>query len=224
MECGLSLIRPSHPSIRILSGFSCANKRGGAFWAPFFTALVLKYSTGCVSTRLTSCHDWSPSNASLPFMSECLFVVFGYRPPTSSRVALLPPLLFPLTDGLICPFSTNCHLIQLSFSLVMGIADLPCSGYVQGEGEPHYRCILVLLLNTLSPGRQHAAAKQCDQTRGPNGNVGTTSAIQSGTKNTNGQRRPAPTTSTVPRPRSGWCGFADFTGSLPGPLGRVLGR
>jgi hypothetical protein len=32
----------------------------------------------------------------------------------------------------------------------MGIADLPCSGYVRDEGEPHYRCGLVFLLSTPS--------------------------------------------------------------------------
>ena len=121
----------------------------------------------------------------------------------------------------------NCYLINLSISLVMGIADLPCSGYVRDEGMPHYYMdVSVFLFKTL-PGRQHAIAKKGDQARLPNGNVmssGTVKAIQPGTKRANDQRRPKPTTSTVSRPRSGWCGFSNLTGGLPGPLGSVLGR
>jgi hypothetical protein len=105
----------------------------------------------------------------------------------------------------------------------MGIADGPCSGYVRDEnGELHYRRILVSLLNTLFPGQKNSAAKQ----GGSNGNApspGSTSAIQLSTKNPNGQGRPIATTSTVSRPRSGWCGFSEG-GGLPGPLGRILGQ
>jgi hypothetical protein len=36
--------------------------------------------------------------------------------------------------------------------------------------------------------------------------------------------RRAATTSTVPRARSGWSGFSEFTIRLNGPLGKVLGR
>lgn len=138
------------------------------------------------------------------------------------------PPLRPHRRIIFFRFRQNCYLTKLSISFVMGIADMPCSGYVRDEGELHY-CMDVSLSCCLkhSPGRQHAAAKKGDQAQLLNKNVvspGTTSATQPSTKKANSQRRPTPKTSTVARPRSGWCGFSDFAGGLPGPIGRVLGR
>jgi hypothetical protein len=152
-----------------------------------------------------------------------VFVVFGCV--VSGGSSSTPPL-HP-HKRIVFPFPTNCRLIKLSFFLVMGIADMPCSGYVRDEGKPHYQCVLVSSLITGPLGWKNTATKQGDQSRGSNGTVpssGNTSSIQIDTKNPNGLGRPTPTTSKVPRPRSGWSGFSDVTGGLPGPLGRVLGR
>ena len=150
-------------------------------------------------------------------------MLYSSLPPRGCRLSLRAP---PLSPSQISPLLTNCRLINLSFIFVMGIADGPCSGYVRDKsGESHYRRVLVSLLSTHFPGQKNAAAKQADAAQGSNGNApssGSTSAIQPSTKNPSGQSRPTATTSTVSRPRSGWCGFSEG-GGLPGPLGRILG-
>lgn len=145
-------------------------------------------------------------------LCECLLCSPVSSLSLGAVAAHISSLLFPHSLDVYFfspPFLTNPQLSFLSF-LVMGVADPPCSGYVQDGGQ------------------QHAVAKQGDQKRGPNGKVvappGTTTAIRPDTHTSSSQRRPTPTTSTVSRPRSGWCGFPDSTSSLPGPLAKVLGR
>ena len=91
---------------------------------------------------------------------------------TSNRVALPPLLLFSHT---LCPYkqiyfpsSTNCHLIKLSLLLVMGIADLPCSGHVRDEGKPHCVCVLQVVFSLITLSR---LAKHCNETRRPDRRV-----------------------------------------------------
>ncbi|KAH8992201.1 hypothetical protein EDB92DRAFT_591166 [Lactarius akahatsu] len=166
---------------------------------------------------------------SIPSVHLRVLVVLGCAlTPTLNRTAHISSLHFPLTD-IFNQFSTNCHLIKSSFFFkwVLQI----CHAAVSKTEVSHYRyafCdVLVFVLSTHTPGQQHAVGKQGDQTRGPNGNVaspGSTSTTQPDSHSSSSQRRPTPTTSTVPRPRSGWCGFPDPTGGLPGPLGRILGR
>ncbi|KAF8261899.1 hypothetical protein EI94DRAFT_748971 [Lactarius quietus] len=85
----------------------------------------------------------------------------------------------------------------------MGIADPPCSGYIHDE-ENRSTPTRAATWNMALPAMTGTA--QIDH------------------RTPNDTRRRAATTSTVPRARSGWCGFSDFTIHLPGPLGRVLGR
>jgi hypothetical protein len=166
-----------------------------------------------------------------------VFAIFGlYGLSLTLIKSPLPHIFFftPQTD-FFGPFSTNCPLNKLYFLFVMGIADMPCSGYIRDQGETidaqhSAASSSVFLLSTFSPGLKHAAAKKSDQTGAHDGIVpssGSTTTIQISTKKPKKPkkpRRPTPKTSTVPRPRSGWCGFSDFAGGLPGPLGTILGR
>jgi len=114
------------------------------------------------------------------------------------RFPLSPPYLFCIEKN-----------INSSSPSTMGVADPPCSGYIYEDQQP-------VPANRSTPTRGsiwHAASSTI---------TGTTQ-IDHHTPNHDPRRRAA-TTSRVPRARSGWCGFSEFTIRLPGPLGKVLGR
>src|SRR6266702_732563 len=113
----------------------------------------------------------------------------------------------------------------------MGVADPPCSGYIYDMGRLH--CVLEYILwrpchrASCSPDQQRFLANRSTPTRGATWNMvppAFTGTTQNDHHVPNETRRRAATTSKVPRARSGWSGFADFTIRLPGPLGKVLGR
>ncbi|KAH9053762.1 hypothetical protein EDB87DRAFT_160361 [Lactarius vividus] len=137
-------------------------------------------------------------------VSQSHYYTLGVHLPLSSSPPTNPRPIKPLLWE-----SRICHAVVMSRVGVSCIVDV------------YPRVFLTLWLyaqrilqesNTRGRGRTQKSA--------PPATTSTTQVKASSSRN----NRLAATTSTVPRARSGWSGFSDFTIRLPGPLGSVLGR
>ena len=124
-----------------------------------------------------------------------------------------PPLLSTVT-AIFVVLKVVRQLVKVA---TMGIADPPCSGYIRDGGMT---CVLVIVLCLALLEQQRGVLENGSTQR----RVPIVGTAQIDHHRSNDACRRAATTSTIPRARSGWSGFSEFTIRLPGPLGKVLGR